>query len=50
MCPIMRPDLILSFLFFFLLFLWLLAVPLYLIVRLEKIAKILEKKESQDQK
>ena len=45
MCPIMSPQYLLSFAFFFLLFLWVIVVPVYLISRMEKIIKLLENKD-----
>ncbi len=45
MCPIMSSQSLLVFLFFFFLFLWAIVVPVYLISRMEKIIKLLEKKD-----
>lgn len=44
MCPLIRPDMIVPILFFTLLFFWLIAIPIFIIARLEKIVKLLEAK------
>ncbi|MBF0123197.1 MAG: hypothetical protein HQL21_07340 [Candidatus Omnitrophica bacterium] len=45
MCPIINPQVVFSFVFFFLVFVWAIGIPVYLISRIEKIVKLLENKD-----
>lgn len=45
MCPVLTLKFLVRFVLLFLFFLWAVGIPLYLIARMEKIIRLLEKKD-----